>query len=77
VRFFVKTPQVGLFTALIEDETTGHALMSRIPAVILFDSPNGRVDGIFNQVSFMGVFDIDLLINIVCWSAPLRAAAHL
>jgi hypothetical protein len=67
VEFFVKGPQVGLFTALIEDETTGHALMSRIPGVILFDSPNngsnGRVDGIFHQVGFAGAFNIDLTIN--------------
>jgi hypothetical protein len=64
VRFIVKSPAVGLFTALIEDQQTGHALMSRIPAVILFDSPGtARVDGIFHQVSFAGVFDIDLTIN--------------
>ncbi len=67
VRFYVKNPMIGLFTGLIEDETMGFAIMSRIPAVILFDSPNGghsgRVDGIFNQVSFAGVFDIDLTID--------------
>jgi hypothetical protein len=67
VRFVVKGPTTGLFTALIEDETMGNALMSRIPAVVLFDSPNsggaGRVDGIFHQVSFAGLFDIDLTID--------------
>jgi hypothetical protein len=67
VRFFVKTPLVGVFNALIEDQTNSYALESRIAAVILFDSPNGgksgRVDGIFTQVSFTGVFDVDLVIN--------------
>jgi hypothetical protein len=67
VRFVVKNPQVGLFQALVEDQNMSNALESRIPAVILFDSPNnggsGLVDGIFNQVYFTGVFDIDLLIN--------------
>jgi hypothetical protein len=67
VRFFVKTPLVGVFNALIEDEKNSYALESRIPAVILFDSPNGgksgRVDGEFSQVSFTGAFDIDLVIN--------------
>jgi hypothetical protein len=76
VRFYVKSPTIGLFTALIEDETMGHALMSRIPAVILFDSPNGgqtgRVDGIFNQVSFSGVFDIDLTIDGRLISSVIR-----
>jgi hypothetical protein len=67
VRFFVKTPLVGVFNALIEDEKNSYALESRIPAVILFDSPNGgksgRVDGEFSQVSFTGVFEVDLVIN--------------
>jgi hypothetical protein len=67
VRFFVKTPLVGVFNALIEDETTSYALESPIPAVILFDSPNGgksgRVDGIFDQPNFTGAFDVDLMIN--------------
>jgi len=67
VRYVVKTPLSGLFNALIEDETMSNALESQIPAIILFDSPNkgqsGRVDGTFNQVSFAGVFNVDLLIN--------------
>jgi hypothetical protein len=67
VRFFVKTPVAGVFTGLIEDQSMSSALESRVPAVILFDSPNGgksgRVDGIFNQVTFTGAFEIDLVIN--------------
>jgi hypothetical protein len=67
VRFVVKGPPVGLFTGQIEDITQSSVLQSRVPSTILFDFPNngnsGRVDGIFNQVSFNGVFDIDLLVN--------------
>lgn len=67
VRFFVKTPITGVFTGLIEGVSMSSAIESRVPAVILFDSPNGgqsgRVDGIFNQVTFAGVFDVDLVIN--------------
>jgi hypothetical protein len=67
VEFFVKTPLVGVYTALIEDQTNSYALESLIPSVILFDSPNGggsgRVDGVFTQVSFTGQFDVDLVIN--------------
>jgi hypothetical protein len=67
VRFFVKTPVAGVFNALIEDQSKSYALESRIPAIILFDSPNGgksgRVDGVFTQVSFAGVFTVDLMIN--------------
>ncbi|MBV8361390.1 MAG: hypothetical protein JO189_26150 [Deltaproteobacteria bacterium] len=67
VRFFVKTPLVGVFNALIEDNTNSYALESPIPAIILFDSPNGgksgRVDGLFQQPNFTGSFDVDLMIN--------------
>jgi len=67
VRFFVKTPLVGVFNALIEDNTNSYALESPIPAIILFDSPNGgksgRVDGLFQQPNFTGSFDVDLVIN--------------
>jgi hypothetical protein len=67
VRFFVKTPLAGVFTGLIEGVSISSAIESRVPAVILFDSPNGgqsgRVDGIFNQVTFAGVFEVDLVIN--------------
>ncbi|MBV8775343.1 MAG: hypothetical protein JO166_23870 [Deltaproteobacteria bacterium] len=67
VRFFVKTPLAGVFTGLVEGVSLSSAIESRVPAVILFDSPNGgqsgRVDGIFNQVSFAGVFEVDLVVN--------------
>ncbi len=67
VRFFVKTPVSGLFNALIESATMSSALESRVPAVILFDSPNGgksgSVDGIFAQPTFTGALEADLVIN--------------
>ena len=68
VRFFVKGPNIGIFNALIEDQTQGSVLQSRVPSLILFDSPNGgtlngRVDGTFNEVNFAGPFAIDLIVN--------------
>jgi hypothetical protein len=68
VRFFVKGPNIGIFNALIEDQTQGEVLQSRVPALILFDSPNGgmlsgRLDGIFTAVGFEGPFAIDLIVN--------------
>lgn len=67
VRFFVKGPMTAVFNATIEDLTNSNILQARVPAVILFDSPNGgssgRVDGIFSEVNFFGPFDVDLLIN--------------
>jgi len=67
VRFFVKGPYVNIYNALIEDEIHGEVVQSRAPSLILFDSPNGgssgRVDGIFNEVNFLGPFAIDLIFN--------------
>jgi hypothetical protein len=67
VRFFVKGPDIGIFNALIEDQVNGEVVQSRVPSLILFDSPaggaNGRVDGIFTEVTFPGPFDIDLIYN--------------
>jgi hypothetical protein len=68
VRYFVKGPANGIFNAVIEDVTTAFALQSRVPTVILHDSPNGgsqsgRVDGIFNLVGGGGPLNIDLIFN--------------
>jgi len=67
VRYFVNTPITGLFNALIESVSMSSALESRVPAVILFDSPNsggsGRVDGVFAQPTFTGALEVDLVIN--------------
>jgi hypothetical protein len=67
VRYFVNTPLAGVFNALIESENMSSALESRVPAVILFDKPNGggsgRVDGVFAQPTFTGVLQVDLVVN--------------
>ena len=67
VRYFVNTPITGVFNALIESTNMSSALESRIPAVILFDKPNGggsgRVDGVFEQPTFTGVLQVDLVVN--------------
>jgi hypothetical protein len=67
VRYFVNTPISGLFNALIESANMSSALESRVPAVILFDKPNGggsgRVDGVFAQPTFTGVLQVDLVVN--------------
>lgn len=82
VRFFVKGPNINIFNALIEDETHGEVVQSRVPSVLLFDSPNGggsgRVDGIFNEVNFLGPFAIDLIFDgVVVKSAAGGVSATL
>jgi len=67
VRFYVKAPYVNIYNALIEDITQGEIVQSRVPSLILFDSPNGgqtgRIDGIFTEVNFLGPLAIDLIFN--------------
>ncbi len=83
VRFFVKGPYVNIYNALIEDQSHGEVVQSRVPSIILFDSPNGgsangRVDGIFTEVNFLGPFAIDLIFDgVVVKSAAGGVSATL
>jgi hypothetical protein len=63
VRFFVKGPYGALFTALIEDQTTGFATQASAPNLFLFEAPQGTVVGQFTANVFLGNFDIDLITN--------------
>jgi hypothetical protein len=65
VRFYVKGPTTEVFDALIEDKSQSNLLESRVPAVIIFDSPDtsSTVDGIFTAVTITGPFDIDMTCN--------------
>ncbi len=61
IRFFVKGPSGGLFTGLIEDLALGFTIEARSPALFLFESPDGRVDGQFNSLDNAGTFQVDVL----------------
>jgi hypothetical protein len=61
VRFFVKGPYGGLFTALIEDQNTGFATQGSAPNLFLFEAPTGTVVGQFTANVFIGNLDIDLI----------------
>jgi len=66
-RFFVKNANNGIFNAVVEDKTKAYVLQSQSPTMILYDSPNnnspsGRVDGIFTEVSG-GPLALDLSFN--------------
>jgi hypothetical protein len=63
VRLFVKGPLSERFSGLFEDSNTGFEFSDRVPALILFDSPNGDVDATIQQIQTLGPFNIDLLIN--------------
>ena len=63
MRFFVKGPTTELFDALVEDTEEGQILEARAPALILFDTPVGRVDATFSAVELLGGFAVDLTVN--------------
>ena len=63
VRFFVKQPPAETFNALIEDLNTAFAVGAIVPALFLFEGPEGRIDGQFTQTRNFGAFDVDLIIN--------------
>lgn len=47
VRFIIQGPKIALVTGNVEDLHRSFAIEQRAPTVFLFDSPGGRVDGIF------------------------------
>ena len=63
VRFFVSAPLGETFETLVEDTQTGFDINSTVPSLILYESPQGKVDGQFIQDENQGVFEIDLIVN--------------
>lgn len=63
LRIFVYGPLGERFQGVIEDSTVGYAINQRVPALFLFDSPNGKVDGNFTQIQSFGPFAINMSFN--------------
>jgi len=63
VRLFIKGPLSERFSGQFEDSTNAYILDDRVPALVLFDHPNGAVDATLNQIQNLGPFSIDLLFN--------------
>jgi len=63
VRFFVRAPLGETFDALIEDPSNGFIISATVPALLLFEGSQGKVDGEFIQTENFGPFDIDLIVN--------------
>lgn len=63
VRVNVNGPATELFRGLVEDQTTGFEVQDRAPAVFLFDSPDGSVDAVFDQLQNFGSFKVNLSFN--------------
>jgi hypothetical protein len=51
------------FQGLIEDSKIGYIVNQRVPALFLFDTPNGKIDGQFTQIQSFGPFAINMSYN--------------
>ena len=60
LRIFVSGPQARRYTALVEDIDTGFVIASRAPTLILFDSPNGKVDATLFGGQDFGTFTANM-----------------
>jgi hypothetical protein len=47
LRIFVAGPAKAPYSALVEDSQTGFVIDDHAPTLIMFDTPNGKVDGNF------------------------------
>jgi hypothetical protein len=63
VRLFVKGPLSERFSGQFEDSEDDYILDDRVPALVLFDHPDGAVDATVKQIQNLGPFSIDLLFN--------------
>ncbi len=63
VRLFVKGPLSERFSGLIEDTSEGFLVSDRVPALFLYDQPDGAVDATLDQIQTLGPFNADLILN--------------
>ena len=63
LRIFVAGPLNSRYSALVEDLTTGFVINSRAPTLILFDTPDGKVDATFFGTHDYGSFTLNMTFN--------------
>lgn len=63
LRIFAAGPADQRYSALVEDITTGFVINSRAPTLILFDSPDGKVDATFFGNSQFPTFTLNMTLN--------------
>jgi len=63
IRIFVKGPAAERFQGLLEDDDTAFIVQSRVPTLFLFDTPNGKVSGQFEQIQKLGAFSVNLSVD--------------
>ncbi|MGH7926070.1 MAG: hypothetical protein ACREQH_15925 [Candidatus Binatus sp.] len=63
LRIFLSGPLSEHYQALVEDQSVGFVISSRAPTLILFDSPNGKVDATFFGSHDYGTFTANMTLN--------------
>jgi len=63
LRIFAAGPANQRYSALVEDTTTGFIISARAPTLILFDSPDGKVDATFFGNGQFPVFDLNMTLG--------------
>lgn len=71
LRIFAEGPANSAFSALVEDSTTGFVIDGRVPVLVLFDNPDGKVDATFYAYRDYGTFDLNMT-----YDGVLVAAVH-
>jgi len=63
LRIFAAGPLDERYSALVEDTTTGFVIGARAPTLILFDSPDGKVDATFFGNQGYGTLVLNMTLN--------------
>jgi hypothetical protein len=63
LRIFLSGPLNTRYQALVEDQTVGFVIQSRAPTLILFDTPDGKVDATFFGTHNYGTFTANMTLN--------------
>jgi len=63
LRIFLSGPQNLKYQALVEDIDTGFIVQARAPTLIVFDTPNGKVDATFFGPNNHTTFTADMTLN--------------
>src|SRR5579862_3868464 len=63
LRIFVSGPLNERYSAFVEDLTTAFVVESRAPTLVLFDTPNGKVDATFFGGQDFGTFTVNMTLN--------------
>ena len=72
LRIFVSGPLNLSYSALVEDITTGFVINSRAPTLILFDTPDGKVDATFFGTPSFPTFTVDMTLDGVVVASVMQ-----